>query len=66
MKTTIDGRTFIVQVTGGDGQPASLPNAPGIYAIYDAEGALQYVGMSRKVLHFNARTKCSMPSAHPG
>jgi hypothetical protein len=36
-------------VTGGDGQPASLSNAPGIYAIYDAEGALQYVGMSRKV-----------------
>jgi Grx4 family monothiol glutaredoxin len=36
-------------VTGGDGQPVSLPNAPGIYAIYDAEGALQYVGMSRKV-----------------
>lgn len=53
-------------VTGADGQPASLPNAPGIYAIYDAEGALQYVGMSRKVLHFNARTKFSMPSAHPG
>jgi hypothetical protein len=43
-------------VTGSDGQPAQLPNAPGIYAVYDAEGTLQYVGMSRKVLSTAAGT----------
>ena len=48
-------------VTGADGQPASLPNAPGIYAIYDAEGALQYVGMSRKVPQFHAHNERSTP-----
>lgn len=36
-------------VDGADGQPAAFPNAPGIYGVYDTEGSLQYVGMSRKV-----------------
>lgn len=38
-------------VTGSDGQPTPFPNAPGIYAVFDAEGSLQYVGMSRKVCY---------------
>ena len=29
----------------GDGQ---IPAAPGVYAVYDAQGTLQYIGLSRK------------------
>ena len=36
-------------VEGPDGQPTQLHNAAGVYAVYDSEDALQYVGMSRKV-----------------
>lgn len=36
-------------VVNGDGRPTSFPPTPGIYAVYNAEGAIQYVGMSRKV-----------------
>jgi hypothetical protein len=27
----------------------NFPSTPGVYAVYDAAGALQYVGLSRKV-----------------
>ena len=36
-------------VEGPDGRPTQFHNAAGVYAIYDAEKTLQYVGMSRKV-----------------
>lgn len=36
-------------VRGSDGEPTKFPQSPGVYAVYDAERKLQYVGMSRKV-----------------
>ena len=27
---------------------AQIPAAPGVYAVYDAQGTLQYIGLSRK------------------
>jgi len=32
-----------------DGKMAEFPDSPGIYAVYDDEGTLQYLGLSRKV-----------------
>ena len=32
-----------------DGKIAEFPDAPGIYAVYDDEGTLQYLGLARKV-----------------
>lgn len=32
-----------------DGSFGELPNLPGVYAIYDGEGTLQYIGISRRV-----------------
>ncbi|PSC76690.1 Monothiol glutaredoxin-chloroplastic [Micractinium conductrix] len=37
------------RVRGGDGQLAPMPGTPGVYAVYDSTGDLQYVGISRKV-----------------
>ncbi len=31
------------------GGAAQFPATPGVYIVYDREGTLQYVGMSRKV-----------------
>lgn len=36
-------------VTGADGQLAQLPSTPGVYAVLDAAGTVQYVGVSRRV-----------------
>lgn len=36
-------------VLGADGQAATFPATPAVYAIYDKDGALQYVGLTRKV-----------------
>ena len=32
-----------------EGAVAGAPAAPGVYAVYDSAGALQYIGLSRKV-----------------
>lgn len=34
---------------GSDLDPSILPSAPGIYAVYDREGDLQYLGLSRRI-----------------
>lgn len=36
-------------VRAEDGSLASVPSDPGIYAFYDKDGELQYIGLSRKV-----------------
>ena len=33
-----------------EGAVAGAPAAPGVYAVYDSAGVLQYIGLSRKVL----------------
>ena len=33
------------------GAMTELPGEPGVYAVYNAAGELQYVGLSRKVWH---------------
>ena len=33
-----------------EGAVAGAPAAPGVYAIYDSAGVLQYIGLSRKVI----------------
>ena len=40
--------TTVVLVTDGHAD-ARIPTSPGVYAIYDARGKLQYVGLSRRV-----------------
>lgn len=50
-----------VPVVGADGAPARLPATPGVYAVSDAAGALQYVGVSRKVAVSVATHLESMP-----
>ena len=32
------------------GEPGALPNTAGVYAVYDKEQKLQYIGLSRKVV----------------
>lgn len=34
------------------GELSEFPGAPGVYAVYDKAGALQYIGLSRKVGKF--------------
>lgn len=36
-------------VKGEAGRTNEFPNTPGVYIVYDQEGVIQYVGMSRKV-----------------
>lgn len=38
-----------VPVVDANGQSASFPSVAGVYAVYDADGTLQYVGISRRV-----------------
>ena len=40
-------------------QILSLPDSAGVYAIYDAEETLQFIGISRKVTAFC--TRCKVP-----
>ena len=40
-----------------EGAVAGAPPAPGVYAVYDAAGTLQYVGLSRKVQHCRGRQR---------
>ncbi len=42
-----------------EGAVAGAPPAPGVYAVYDAAGTLQYVGLSRKVRHCGGRQRSS-------
>lgn len=39
-------------VKGADGSLTSFPDAPGVYAIFNPAGELQYIGLSRKVTCF--------------
>ena len=39
---------------------AGAPAAPGVYAVYDSAGVLQYIGLSRKVLR---QEGCCIPQA---
>ena len=41
--------TELQPLKGADGERAQFPAVPGVYAVYDAEGRLQYIGLSRKV-----------------
>jgi hypothetical protein len=38
-----------VPVVGAGGEKTVFPNASGVYAVYDKDGRLQYMGLSRKV-----------------
>ena len=40
------------------GEQTALPAAAGVYAVYDKDGTLQYIGLSRKVLLRTSRSRC--------
>lgn len=42
-----------------EGAVAGAPAAPGVYAVYDSAGVLQYIGLSRKVTHKRSRCFCN-------
>lgn len=44
-----------------NGEATKFPQSPGIYAVYDAERKLQYVGMSRKVATSIANHVADLP-----
>lgn len=45
-----------------DGNVCELPSAAGIYAIYDKDGSLQYVGLSRKARLMTATASSASPA----
>ena len=59
--------TAPVSVASSPAEVASaLPSAPGVYAIYDATGQLQYIGLSRKVYGHVQLLFCSVRREHRG
>jgi len=54
------GQVEAVPVREDDGELKPAPQVPGVYAFYDKEGVLQYIGLSRKVsprlLHYQAKS----------
>jgi hypothetical protein len=43
-----------------DGKMAELPAVPGIYAVFDKESTIQYIGLSRKVLDISTAFTSSL------
>jgi hypothetical protein len=44
------------------GQPTAFPATPGVYAVFSPDGALQYIGLSRKA-RAGHRSETTLPKA---